>query len=172
MLNWFWNHLNSDLGSMFDESSVAAAWRLLTLPLVIDAKFEKGTWKITDLPWILCSIISEPGMSSSSACINTVGWRESPSDYNTLYDCVLHRYTHYIWFLYGQLSLKNMISESILADKYVFWVNCWIRNMFLETILTERTSFVKVRFRPRDPSKKFKHNVRINLVQFSAPELY
>ena len=34
----------------------------------------------------------------------------------------LHIYTHYIWFLYGQLWLKNMISESILAEKYEFWL--------------------------------------------------
>ena len=30
----------------------------------------------------------------------------------------------------------------------------------------------KVRFRPQDPSKKFKHDVRISLVQFSASELH
>ena len=29
-----------------------------------------------------------------------------------------------------------------------------------------------VTFRPRDPSKKLRHVVRINLVQFSAPELH
>ena len=32
--------------------------------------------------------------------------------------------------------------------------------------------FLGVIFRPRDPSKKLRHVVRINLVQFSAPELY
>mgnify|MGYP003320377596 CR=1 FL=1 len=32
--------------------------------------------------------------------------------------------------------------------------------------------FEQVRFRPRDPSKKFKHDVRISLVQFSASELH
>ena len=34
------------MGSIFDKSSVAAAWRLLTLPLVIDAKFGKGTMEL------------------------------------------------------------------------------------------------------------------------------
>ena len=47
------------------------------------------------------------------------------------YVCVLHIYTHYIWYLYGQLWLKNMISESILAEKYAFWVICCIRSMIL-----------------------------------------
>ena len=31
--------------------------------------------------------------------------------------------------------------------------------------------FLGLFFRPRDPSKKLRHVVRINLVQFSAPEL-
>ena len=34
------------MGSVFDKSSVAAAWRLLTLPLEIDAKLEKGTMEL------------------------------------------------------------------------------------------------------------------------------
>ena len=39
-------------------------------------------------------------------------------------------------------------------------------------ILSWKALFKKVRFRPRDPSKKFKHDVRISLVQFSASELH
>ena len=42
-LNCVFAHFDSDLGSIFDKSSVAEAWRLLTLPLVFDTKFEKGT---------------------------------------------------------------------------------------------------------------------------------
>ena len=36
----------------------------------------------------------------------------------------------------------------------------------------EKTYFPKVVFRPRDPSKKLGHVVRISLVQFSASELH
>ena len=44
--------------------------------------------------------------------------------------------------------------------------------MILDTMLTENACVKKVNFRPRDPSKKFKHVTRISLVQFSASELH
>jgi len=84
--------------------------------------------------------------------------------------CIAHIYTHYIWFLYGQLWLKNMISDSILAEKYELWVQFWLKNIIVNLILAKKSFFTKVRFRPWDPSKKLRHVIRSSLLQFPASE--
>ena len=48
----------------------------------------------------------------------------------------------------------------------------WLRNMYFGYNFGWKTCFSKVVFRPRDPSKKLGHVVRISLVQFSASELH